>query len=509
MDICLKNSRYSVYPYDGNNLEEILCKFYEAIKECNDLSLSLKEFNEWLLSEGIGQEVLKQLNNVDWDNIVNNDLYQQVVTQINNINGQIDNFATKEQLGNYATIEQLGNYATTSYVDGKYDDLFQFVSNGKTLIASAITDMGVDTSNNDTFQVMADNIRKINPLAIAIGYIGNMSVNQGRVFTIIYNTTVEAVKHEMSFDGGNTFHVIYPSGNKNAYYYDHEAINVTEYPHQRIIRVTDRNGNSDTSNIFNIYVTDTIPFLASMYGNPRIIPDYPEGIQFPPINAHEDKIQPHGVNSTDSWRYGTRINYNPREDWTRVGWWGQIYRQEGYGSDPDNVAVEVKNAKLWGWNGSSWVLIHDVNFTETNTIFYVENFANDQNNQFASNKKVDGSKTVTVKFDSTNSGYMFHPYSGKAKASDFGLTKPYYYCSTISARLVKWDNSGADNLDSAKLCFNVGGDYWHTTHDTWQPDWSANGEYAQGQFIKCTREWRTAYCTNVPEGWTNGFPTVE
>lgn len=48
----LKDTRYSVYPYDGYNLEEILGKFYEAIKECNDLSFSLQEFNTWLISEG-------------------------------------------------------------------------------------------------------------------------------------------------------------------------------------------------------------------------------------------------------------------------------------------------------------------------------------------------------------------------------------------------------------------------------------------------------------------------
>ena len=38
----------------------------------------------------------------------------------------------------------------------------QEMANGKTLIASAITDKGIATSNNDTFQTMADNISKIN-----------------------------------------------------------------------------------------------------------------------------------------------------------------------------------------------------------------------------------------------------------------------------------------------------------------------------------------------------------
>ena len=41
------------------------------------------------------------------------------------------------------------------------EDLKTSVSDGKTLIASAITDKGVNTSNTDTFQVMADNITRI------------------------------------------------------------------------------------------------------------------------------------------------------------------------------------------------------------------------------------------------------------------------------------------------------------------------------------------------------------
>lgn len=446
--------------------------------------------------------------------------------------GGISNYATKSELSNYAlsdhmhttdNINGITAYATKKYVDIKYDELFQSVSNGKGLLASAITDMGVTTLATDTFEVMANNIRKIASSGgggetitpITIANINDITVKSGSVFNIVYTTNVDAVNHEMSFDGGSTFHVIYPSGNKNGYTYEHEALTETAYPHQRIIRVMDANGNVATSNTFNINVSTNgggggstkSPFLASMYGDPRVIPNYPSGIQFPPINAHEGGIQPNGVNTTDSWKYGTRINQSPRSDWTRIGFWGQVYRQEGYGYDPDNVAVEIKDCKLWGWNGSSWVLIHDVSFSSSNTSFYVESFAGDSNKTFPSNLKLNG-KNVTVKFDSVNSGYMFHPYSGKARANDYGLPKPYYYCSTMSARLVKWDSSGADNLDSAKLCFNVGGDFWHTTHETWQPDWSANGEYAQGQFIKCTREWKTAYCTNVPESWGNGFPSL-
>ena len=171
----LKDTRYSVYPYDGYNLEEILGKFYEGIKECNDLSFSLQEFNTWLISQGLEEEVLKLLNNknkVDWDNV---DIINQIKDKLKKINERFDD---------YATIEQLGNYATTTYVDNKYDMLFQSVSNGKELLASAITDKGVVTLATDSFEVMANNIRKITTAGepttpITISHINDMTVTSG------------------------------------------------------------------------------------------------------------------------------------------------------------------------------------------------------------------------------------------------------------------------------------------------------------------------------------------
>ena len=46
-------------------------------------------------------------------------------------------------------------------VETRLNEVFQSVSNGKSLIASAITDKGVTTAADATFQVMADNIEKI------------------------------------------------------------------------------------------------------------------------------------------------------------------------------------------------------------------------------------------------------------------------------------------------------------------------------------------------------------
>lgn len=53
---------------------------------------------------------------------------------------------------------QTSSIITSNQVQGAIDQLFTSVSNGKSQIASAITDKGVSTSTNATFQQMAANI---------------------------------------------------------------------------------------------------------------------------------------------------------------------------------------------------------------------------------------------------------------------------------------------------------------------------------------------------------------
>lgn len=46
-------------------------------------------------------------------------------------------------------------------VQDAIEEVFQSVSNGKTLIAAAITDKGVSTAATDSFQTMASNIESL------------------------------------------------------------------------------------------------------------------------------------------------------------------------------------------------------------------------------------------------------------------------------------------------------------------------------------------------------------
>ena len=78
---------------------------------------------------------------------------KEVVGAINEVNSQFKDIA--KEVGT----ETLNT--TAQDLKGAINEVFQNVSNGKQLIATAITDKGVNTSSNDTFQTMATNIGKI------------------------------------------------------------------------------------------------------------------------------------------------------------------------------------------------------------------------------------------------------------------------------------------------------------------------------------------------------------
>ena len=51
--------------------------------------------------------------------------------------------------------------AETSYVDAKYEELVALINSSKEVIANAITEMGVVTDSTASFEVMAENIKRI------------------------------------------------------------------------------------------------------------------------------------------------------------------------------------------------------------------------------------------------------------------------------------------------------------------------------------------------------------
>ena len=87
--------------------------------------------------------------------------YNQRTQELNSINEELQ--AKTEEL-NSVKIQLQTNTQELNSINGQLQELFQSVSNGKSLIASAIADMGVSTLATDTFEVMANNIRNITTL---------------------------------------------------------------------------------------------------------------------------------------------------------------------------------------------------------------------------------------------------------------------------------------------------------------------------------------------------------
>lgn len=67
------------------------------------------------------------------------------------------------------TIKDTGNNFTATNVEGALLELFQSASNGKTLVANAVTGKGVTTNPSDSFQTMATNIGNIKTTTNTVG----------------------------------------------------------------------------------------------------------------------------------------------------------------------------------------------------------------------------------------------------------------------------------------------------------------------------------------------------
>lgn len=202
---------------------------------------------------------------------------------------------------NITIIDNNGNFEATN-VEEALLELFQYVSNGKEVIASAITDMGIDTLATATFQEMSNNIRKINSSAIQLNSISDMTIDKNKSFNITYSTNIEAVKHEISWDGGSTFwdktnEIISLDGYK--YIYVHAA--ETGYNNfSMAIRVTDSNNNTSTQTFkitFNESgsVSDGLLDSSGAY----IIDDFSSGT----INSSKWKYEQGYVRNSETQRY--------------------------------------------------------------------------------------------------------------------------------------------------------------------------------------------------------------
>ena len=98
------------------------------------------------------------------------------------------------------TIKDTNNNFTSTHVEGALNELFQSASNGKTLIANAITGKGVKTNATDSFQTMATNIENISGGSGGITPTGTKEITQNGTYDV---TNFATVLVNITSSGGN------------------------------------------------------------------------------------------------------------------------------------------------------------------------------------------------------------------------------------------------------------------------------------------------------------------
>ena len=88
-----------------------------------------------------------------------NDVDYMVITRTDQ-NYKIKVKVLRDEAKRY-TDNAISSLASRTYVDAKYDELVALINSSKEVIANAITEMGVETDATASFEVMAENIKKI------------------------------------------------------------------------------------------------------------------------------------------------------------------------------------------------------------------------------------------------------------------------------------------------------------------------------------------------------------
>lgn len=464
---------------------------YETVTNYGQIVLSTSTIS---LNEGSTGSFTVKLDSAPTSN-------QVVNLSVNNSNCSLNKSSLTFTPSNYSKTQSVtitGAHDTSSYSDKT-----------STITASS------DNVSSKTISVTIKNIdTPETPETITLTLASSMSCNKGEAFSITYSTNVEATKHELSMDGGNSYFQIYPTSNGTSYTYSHEAINDTTWnPVSRTIRVTDANGNTATGTISVTIVSSTTDLTTTIlnmqYASAHeVLPNAPidDVWKDKPRQGKGSTIPTQSCTECASGTHTANESYSAGSLWSTVGQWGTIFKIKDT-ELVQNVGVEITDFKMWRYNVSTnqWVLIND---TFDYGAFYYETFWDDGSAPLNDHKILSSDKkTYKCLMDSQTSGRCFHPFSTQKKWADYGFTSnPSYIVSQMKARLIVWDENGADNRASANLCMDVGGDYWIRQGASFDNQWRHNGDIAIGYYKKITSDWQYVYMTTCPQDWDKGFP---
>ncbi|MGL5718735.1 MAG: glycosyl hydrolase family 28-related protein [Paraclostridium sp.] len=90
---------FSAYDYNGLTMQELLCQFFTKINECVDFSNQTLDLANWLVNEGLSQEVVKKL--MIWledgtlENLINVNLFKSLNDKIDVLNTELETITKK------------------------------------------------------------------------------------------------------------------------------------------------------------------------------------------------------------------------------------------------------------------------------------------------------------------------------------------------------------------------------------------------------------------------------
>lgn len=143
-----------------------------------------------------------------------------------------------------------------------------------------------NVTGNITITVTTEAI-PVTPETLTISNISNITQTEKTEFYIEYSTNIAVVKHEVSWDGGNTFYDktsdVEATGTRYRFKHDNKA-NAGTY--QMAIRVTTAKGTTKTSNVFTVTLAtkDGLTFTQYKRLNDGVITDTTDGTYYSTLN---------------------------------------------------------------------------------------------------------------------------------------------------------------------------------------------------------------------------------
>ena len=187
------------------------------------------------------------------------------------------------------SIKKGSSYSTTITANNGYKvNTISCMMGGSDVSNSVVSGNKINIPNvTGDVSVLVDTEAIATPETLTISNIGNITQTANTEFYIEYSTNIAVVKHEVSWDGGNTFYDkttdVESSGTRYRFKHDNKA-NAGTY--QMAIRVTTAKGTTKTSNVFTVTLStkDGLTFTQYKRLNDGVITDTTDGTYYSTLN---------------------------------------------------------------------------------------------------------------------------------------------------------------------------------------------------------------------------------